>query len=445
MIRVLLLAILTAACQPLPRNVWESQYKTRSPEEMAAQFESESRPVFRHRTAIVDLLDLQPGQSVAEIGAGSGFISRMIAAAVGPTGQAVATELDRSMVEYMNVRARKEGLQNFIAQLGASDSTALEPASVDTIVIVNTFSFFERRSDMMRSIAAALRPHGLLVVIDFRRRGDEGIDPQTVSDLAVRAGLTRVDESAPVPEHYALRFRKGLASAPGRRVSMEDARQRCVVSAEVKLGESAGSRDCRVSDFGEIGVVDNQAYFYAVYCVVPDYSPSPARCGDGSPVAAYYAERALAVFARDAPQGDLKVLFERFEGSNGDLLYGKPGVFRTPSGTILYLPIAVDGTGHFNESEYYIREAGRWERLDSTAWVDVLTKRIPAGLEIWKGIWPDVRTLRAEASLYQKGDSNCCPTGGVARIQLTIRAKRFVLESVVFERAPFPAETGVPR
>jgi len=59
------------------RNPWAEQYKTRTPEAMAAQFESESRAVYRYRVAIAALLQLKPGMVGAESGAGSGFVSRV--------------------------------------------------------------------------------------------------------------------------------------------------------------------------------------------------------------------------------------------------------------------------------------------------------------------------------------------------------------------------------
>ena len=100
---------------------------------------------------------------------------------------------------------------------------------------------------------------------------------------------------------------------------------------------------------------------------------------------------------------------------------------------VLNLPIAWEGTAHGNDSEYYIREAGKWERIEAEEWLKELRTRIPPGLEIWKGVWPKLETMEAEAGLYRGGDSNCCPSGGVARIRLAIRSRQFVIDSVVAE------------
>lgn len=201
-----------ALAQDPPRNVWEQQYKQRSGAEMAQQFESASRPVYRYRVAIAGLLQLKPGMTAAEIGAGSGFVSRVMAGQVGPTGRIIATELEPKMIAYMNERAKAEQLANFTAIQGTAAESGLEPASVDAIAVVNTFSFFERPAEMSRSIAAALKPGGLLVVVDFPREGQgsdtTGIDAEDVVKIVTAAGLERQDEISLVPGEYAIRFRK---------------------------------------------------------------------------------------------------------------------------------------------------------------------------------------------------------------------------------------------
>jgi ubiquinone/menaquinone biosynthesis C-methylase UbiE len=194
------------------KNPWADQYKTRTPEAMAAQFESESRPVYRYRVAIAALLQLKPGMVAAEVGAGSGFLARTMAGLVGATGRVIATELDPKMVEYMNARARAEGIQNFTAIVGQPGATALAPSSVDAIALVNTFSFFDDPKGMLQSLSAALKPGGAMLVVDFPREGQgaaqTGIDADDVVSLATAAGFTRETESGIVPGHYAIRFRK---------------------------------------------------------------------------------------------------------------------------------------------------------------------------------------------------------------------------------------------
>lgn len=194
--------------QARPKNIWEQQYKDRTAVDMATQFESEGRPVYRHRANIIKLLDLAPGLAVAEVGAGSGFLSRLAGRDVGPTGRVIATELDPKMVAYMNDRAKAENLPNVRAILGRVNGTGLDPASMNVVVIVNTYSFFDQPDTMMRSVAGALKPGGLLVIVDIPPSNGEGVDPQSVISTAAASGLVLVDRSSVVPSHFALRFRK---------------------------------------------------------------------------------------------------------------------------------------------------------------------------------------------------------------------------------------------
>ena len=126
----------------------------------------------------------------------------------------------------------------------------------------------------------------------------------------------------------------------------------------------------------------------------------------------------------------VSLLFERASNDIGILYYEPPELIRIAAGTLLYLHIVVDGTGHFNQSESYIRSKGKWELFDATSWLKDLTSRIPKGLEIWKGVWPDLKTMTADVYLYRSGDGNCCPSGGVAKAKLALQSRRLVLRSV---------------
>jgi putative endonuclease len=220
-----------------------------------------------------------------------------------------------------------------------------------------------------------------------------------------------------------------------RQFSLNVIRDRCLDFTDVKQGSGPSDfRECRVSEFGEFGVVDGETYYYALYCLIPSYTTEKGECGDDSFIARYHRARGLAVFVRNPSRENARLLFERVDPEIGTVYYEKPEIVHNPAGTLLYLPVAIDGTGRGNESDYYLRETGEWVPLETAAWLAALLKRIPAGLEIWKGVWPDLRTMRAEAGLYRAGDANCCPTGGVARVRLAIRSRQLVIDSVVIDK-----------
>jgi hypothetical protein len=121
----------------------------------------------------------------------------------------------------------------------------------------------------------------------------------------------------------------------------------------------------------------------------------------------------LAVFIQDGAD-KARLVFERAFPEVGMFVYEMPELVETAAGTVLELKIALDGTGHGNESEYYLRKKGAWQKIESKSWVDDVIKKIPPGVQMWKGLWIDLETMTAKAGLYKKDDANCCPTGGEA-------------------------------
>ena len=194
------------------RNPWPKEYAKASAESFAAKFEEPSRALFRYRAAMVNLMQVKPGMTVAEVGAGSGYLARFLAEKVGAQGKVIANELEPKMVTYMTERAAKEGLKNFTAVKGDTASTGFEPASIDAMAAVYSFSFFDQPEAMLKSMNASLKPNGLLLIVDLPRESLEktspGMDAEEVVALAEAAGFTRVGENGIVPGHYSLIFRK---------------------------------------------------------------------------------------------------------------------------------------------------------------------------------------------------------------------------------------------
>jgi hypothetical protein len=219
----------------------------------------------------------------------------------------------------------------------------------------------------------------------------------------------------------------------GQALPLTALRARCFDFQEVAPTDV---RDCAVSDFGELGRVDGRTYYYAVYCVIPLFAPQDSgACGDNSFSATYYRERGTAIFESVPASNTALLIFDRVSWDIGMYRYRTPAIVPNAAGQLLYIPIAWDGTGHGNGSEYYLRRNGKWEQVESTAWEADLRRRVPSDRQMLQGMWPDVRTLRVEVGLYRDGDGNCCPTGGRMKAQLAIRSMRFVVQSVVIERA----------
>jgi ubiquinone/menaquinone biosynthesis C-methylase UbiE len=213
MLTVWILALaLCLQAAPTSRNSWEKEYAKGTADSFAAKFEEPSRALFRYRAAMAGLMQIKPGMTVAEVGAGSGYLARFLVEKVGPSGRVIGNELEPKMVAHMNERAAREGLKNFQAVQGQPTSTGFEPASIDAMAAVYTFSFFDHPEEMLKSMHASLKPSGLLLIVDVPREGIDtsapGMDAEEVVALASAAGFHRERENGVVPGHYALIFRK---------------------------------------------------------------------------------------------------------------------------------------------------------------------------------------------------------------------------------------------
>lgn len=159
---------------------------------MVARLEREERAIYKYRHAIVAALSLEPGLEVADVGSGSGFLTRLIAREVGPEGRVYAVDIARESLDYLQKLAREEGIKNITTVLGEHRTTTLPADAVDLIFVCDTYHHFEYPFDMMASIKKALRDDGRLVVLDYERV--KGITPDFYIEH-VRAGKgTSTDE-----------------------------------------------------------------------------------------------------------------------------------------------------------------------------------------------------------------------------------------------------------
>ena len=140
----------------------------------ARHFDDPSRDAWQRPAEVMSLLQLRAGQVVVDIGAGTGYFLLHLAQAVGPKGRVFALDVEPNMVEYMRRRVLKNGWPQVLPAVIPPDDPKLEPASVDRILIVNTWHHIGQRSDYAAKLARALRRGGSVWVVDFTRESDIG-------------------------------------------------------------------------------------------------------------------------------------------------------------------------------------------------------------------------------------------------------------------------------
>lgn len=153
---------------------------------------------------LVELLELKPGMTVADVGAGFGAWTMRLARELGPTGRVYATDVGAAQIAALRDVTQRERLNNVTVIEGAVSSSNLPAFCCDAILIRDAYHHFTEPEALIRSFAAALKPGGRLAVIDFpprpntevpsgvpANRGGHGVPPEVVQ-REVGAALTHV-------------------------------------------------------------------------------------------------------------------------------------------------------------------------------------------------------------------------------------------------------------
>lgn len=117
----------------------------------------------------VRALQLRRGMVVADVGAGSGYYTVLLARAVGREGRVFATDLQPGMLDLIRRKVERERIENVTLVQGASDDPRLPAATFDRILLVDVYHELAEPQAFVRKLKAALKPDGRLVLIEFRR------------------------------------------------------------------------------------------------------------------------------------------------------------------------------------------------------------------------------------------------------------------------------------
>jgi ubiquinone/menaquinone biosynthesis C-methylase UbiE len=107
--------------------------------------------------------------TVADIGAGSGYMAMRISPMVGPTGKVYATDIQPALLQRLQQKLREAHVSNVEVVLGSDIDARLPDNSIDVVLLVDVYHEFQHPREMLRSIRRSLKPGGELVLVEYRK------------------------------------------------------------------------------------------------------------------------------------------------------------------------------------------------------------------------------------------------------------------------------------
>jgi ubiquinone/menaquinone biosynthesis C-methylase UbiE len=152
---------------------------------------------------------------VADVGAGTGYMTILLARRVGPAGKVYASDLQPAMLQIIRDKARAQRLSNVNIVQGKEDDARLPENAIDLALLVDVYHELWRPQEMLRSIRRSLKPDGELILVEYRKE-DPSIpiaDTHRMSVADARAeveaeGFT-FDRLVPgLPRQHIIEFRR---------------------------------------------------------------------------------------------------------------------------------------------------------------------------------------------------------------------------------------------
>lgn len=165
---------------------------------------------------LVEALKLREGEVVADIGCGSGFISRKIARKVGKTGVVYGVEIQQEMLDLLMKRMTEFKIANVKPVLGTVTDPKLPPDSCDTMIMVDVYHEFDFPYEMIRHMIAGLKKGGRIVFVEYRKEDPtvaikevhKMTEAQVKKEMTAHPELEYVETIGVLPKQHIIVFRK---------------------------------------------------------------------------------------------------------------------------------------------------------------------------------------------------------------------------------------------
>jgi ubiquinone/menaquinone biosynthesis C-methylase UbiE len=160
---------------------------------------------------MVEALKFQEGEVVADIGCGTGYVSRKISKKVGATGRIFGVDIQQEMLDLLTKRMAMFRITNVRPVLGTITDPQVPPASCDTMIMVDVYHEFDHPYEMIESMIAGLKPGGRLVFVEYR-----GEDPDVPIKLVHKMTEAQVKKEMTI--HPQLSFSETLEDLPRQHI-----------------------------------------------------------------------------------------------------------------------------------------------------------------------------------------------------------------------------------
>jgi len=168
-----------------------------------------------HPGAVIDAMELQGGDVVADLGAGSGYFTFRLAAKVGKTGKVLAVDIQDEMLATLRRRATELGVTNVEEVKGSETDPHLPAGGVNSVLLVDVYHELAYPFEVMTKVREALKPGGRVVFVEYRKE-DPRIPIKEVHKMSVEqlakemkaVGLARVRTVETLPSQHIVIFEK---------------------------------------------------------------------------------------------------------------------------------------------------------------------------------------------------------------------------------------------
>jgi ubiquinone/menaquinone biosynthesis C-methylase UbiE len=192
-----------------------AQLASRPAEDWTKTLESHDRIANLKMDEIVAKLRLKPGDTVADIGAGSGLFEVPLAKAVSPGGKVYAVDIDEGFFPQIKRKADEAHVTNVQTVLGKYTDPNLPAKNVDLVFFHDVLHHIQDRARYLKSVAGYLKPSGRVVVVDYEQgqgphkaTPDLEVSREQLGAWAKDAGLKQVEDVKMFPDRYFLVYSK---------------------------------------------------------------------------------------------------------------------------------------------------------------------------------------------------------------------------------------------